>query len=272
MRKITILGATGLIGNALKHDLLHGYDLFCPAREEDFQGENLGVVICCVGMTANFRTHLNETFDAHLNYIKKVLVRNSYDKCIYLSSSRVYKTTTSNIATEDTPIAVYSHDPSDVYTISKLAGESFVLQHNIKNVVLRISNVVAHKRKMKNFIGQVIRDIETTQQIIMHSTLNSCKDYITLAFLVNAIKVFFNEDTAGIYNVSSGVNMTHQTLLDYCASYYTFSTAVHEHAITDIQPIISNAKLLNVKPLAIPSVQQTLEVLQLQNEDQSIIC
>ena len=71
---VTIFGSLGYIGSALVASL-RGSDinLLCVNREnwDDVvqSGEDLGVVVWCVGKTGNFRSDISGTIQAHISQL-----------------------------------------------------------------------------------------------------------------------------------------------------------------------------------------------------------
>ncbi|HXP50012.1 MAG TPA: hypothetical protein VN922_08665, partial [Bacteroidia bacterium] len=90
--KYTILGSNGFIGSSLhKYLSERSEDCFCPPRNYIFdEKENLGHVIYCIGLTADFRDNPIETVNAHVSKLIKVLENTKYESFLYLSSTRVY--------------------------------------------------------------------------------------------------------------------------------------------------------------------------------------
>ena len=121
--EFTILGATGFIGRHLVHHL-HAANrtVFAPARgNQRLFSQALGHVIYAVGVTADFRTQPFETMESHVSLLGEILRRAQFDSFTYLSSTRVYARAVST--TETTDIRVNPSDPSELYNLSKLAGE-----------------------------------------------------------------------------------------------------------------------------------------------------
>jgi nucleoside-diphosphate-sugar epimerase len=126
----TILGARGFIGSHLVSFLEHkGVECFAPAGEEHLYGRDLGHIIYCIGLTADFRTRTFDTVEAHVCALLDILKNCRYDSFLYLSSTRVYKNAQST--NEETMLAVDPCNPDDIYDISKIMGESLCLTTGI---------------------------------------------------------------------------------------------------------------------------------------------
>ena len=128
MTRFTILGASGFIGSHLVKFLrTKGFELLALRREESLRGD-LGHVIYCIGLTADFRTRPLDAMEAHVSRLVEVLRQNNFISLLYLSSTRVYqRLPLDSMADETAIIPVDTNDPSDIYNLSKLAGESICL-------------------------------------------------------------------------------------------------------------------------------------------------
>src|SRR5260370_39943856 len=124
MKRITILGGSGFSGSRLVTRMKElRIDCFCPARGEEIADRNLGTVIYCIGLTADFRTRPFETVEAHVSKLREVLKGCEFDSLLYLSSARLYLRQ-EGIAREDDPVQVNPLQDDHLYNISKLMGES----------------------------------------------------------------------------------------------------------------------------------------------------
>lgn len=247
--QITVLGSTGFIGSRVQTRLLElGYDPFCPGRDERLTSQRLGTVVYCVGLTADFREDPLGSYNAHLGLLRQLLVENSVERVVYLSSARVYLPlldAQSDLArlTEDLPIPVLSSSSSDVYTLSKLAGESLVLATGPANTALRLSNVVGPPAEMGSFLGQVVAEIKSTGQLHLRSHPQSAKDYISVGAVVETITMTLRRRMPGVYNVCNGFNLSNQDWLDLLAQHFAFELQVDDTCRPVVYPPISHTLL-----------------------------
>jgi nucleoside-diphosphate-sugar epimerase len=202
----TILGASGFIGSHLR-DKLRNENCYCPIKGDDILPVNLGHVIYCIGLTADFRTKPFETVDAHVCYLLKILKECNFNSFTYLSSTRVYGYRDA-IAREDDMVTVEPLKFDDIYNISKIMGESICFAYNRDNVrVVRLSNVYGYDSKSENFIFTLIRDA-INGKIILNSTLDSCKDHISIDDVVEILPQIAINGNHKLYNIASGRNTT----------------------------------------------------------------
>jgi nucleoside-diphosphate-sugar epimerase len=210
----TILGQ-GFIGSHLLASLrAQGYDCFAPARAEldQLRGRPLGHVLYCIGVTADFRSRPLDTVRAHVCRLAEILDSTQFDSLLYLSSTRVYGSVSEGRETED----AFRVDPassSDLYDLSKLMGESLCLSLDRPGVrVARLSNVYGPDWTSDNFLSSVIRSAVDHGSVVFRSAPGSAKDYIAVEDAVRVLTGIAIRGRERIYNVASGVPVTHAQL------------------------------------------------------------
>lgn len=207
----TILGASGTIGRYLAARLrASGESVDTPERNaSDLWGRPLGHVIYAIGLTADFRQRPFDTVHAHVSLLSEVLQRAKFSSLLYLSSTRVYAHAAQ--AQEDTPLPVLAQDPSDLYNLSKLMGESLCLHGGRTAVrVARLSNVVGgDDADSANFVPSLQRDARAGR-IVLQTALDSAKDYIHIDDVADLLPRIAAQGRARLYNVASGVQTTHR--------------------------------------------------------------
>ncbi len=240
----TIAGATGFIGRALVHTLqARNAQLQIADRNEAFaSSNNFGHLIYAIGLTADFRSRPFETMRAHVSKINDILEKTTFDSFLLMSSTRIYGK--SSDGKEITPLVVDAADPSDLYNISKLAGESICLNSGRKNVrVARLSNVIDPDFSSGNFVDQLLTEARTGR-LVLRSKSDSSKDYIHLSDAIRALLwiVEFGASSS-IYNVASGFNIKTSEIIAVLAGHYKFDVETIEEAETQEFPKISIGKL-----------------------------
>ena len=208
--KYTILGASGFIGQHLVETLrTKGIDVFAPGRTgpDIFRG-NLGHVIYCIGVTADFRSKPFETVDAHVCTLADILRRCEFDSFLYLSSTRVYGRALNTF--ENVGITVDPANALDIYNISKLMGESLCLACNRKETrVARVANVVGKRSAFsEDFVDSIVRDAKSGH-VVLRTSLISAKDYIRIDDVVDLLTEISKRGASKIYNVASGRQISH---------------------------------------------------------------
>ena len=164
-----VLGSDGWIGSSLIRSLRAINQPVVPVCRTDLpdwlnRTDSVGPVIYAIGLTSDFRSRPFATCDAHVNVLCDVLRRKGISDFLYISSTRVYSHTSTTFETD--PVCVSSSEPSDLYNLSKLLGESLVLQvDNPGFKVIRLSNVVGPNQPEVTFFGSLLRDARLTNQI-----------------------------------------------------------------------------------------------------------
>ena len=215
--RFTVLGATGLVGGNLVRKLNElGHDVFAPARSDSSVFEKpLGQVVYCIGLTADFRSRPFDTVRAHVSVLAELLERADFDSFLYLSSTRVYSG--AEIGNEQAPIKVSSEDPSDIYNLSKLMGESLCLNCGRKNVrAVRLSNVIGLASASANFVFDIAGDA-LRGHIRLRSHPSSVKDYVAIDDVVDLLPKIATVGTDRLYNLASGFNLSHRQLVERLA-------------------------------------------------------
>ena len=213
----TVMGAGGFIGSRLAASLrAAGEDVAAPGRADALDAppaEGWGDVIYCVGLTADFRTRPFDTMDAHVATLLRVLRAGRFDSFLYLSSTRVYGK--SGTGRESDPVRVDPNDPSDLYNLSKLAGESLCLAVADARVrVVRLSNVFGDDLDSENFLTDVLWDAVMGRTIDLRASADSAKDYVAIDDVVDLLPRIARSGRARLYNVASGRSITNRALLD----------------------------------------------------------
>ncbi len=217
MIRFTVLGAGGFIGATLTAHLRgQGHDVAAIGRDglRDFLagGRPAGHVICCIGLTADFRTRRLETAEAHVGIPARVLAQVALDSFLYLSSTRVYAR--AETTREDAAIAVQPAAASDLYNLTKLAGEALCLSDPRPAIrVARLANVYGPGMGTGSFLGQVLDEGARTGRVRLHQGMLSAKDYVAVEDVCAALAAIAARGQARLYNVASGTNVTHDSIV-----------------------------------------------------------
>ncbi len=237
----TVLGGRGFIGRQLVATLKsHGFSPYCPNKIEDIGERALGVLFYCVGLTADFRDRPLATVEAHVCLLKRFLQESTFDRLIYLSSTRVYSGLHGEVS-EDADLLVNPNSFSDLYNLSKIMGESLCLHSGRNTVVVRLSNVIGADFSSKNFLFDLIREACDNGNCVLHTSPDSSKDYILVKDVISAlITLARHPDPKAIYNVASGQNLTNSQVCE------SISRVVDCHwEVSEVAPLL-NFPCINV--------------------------
>lgn len=247
MSRFTVLGAGGFIGRALVGYLrTQGHDVDAVGRDglAGFiaGGGPAGHVVCCVGLTADFRTRRLDTAEAHVGVPARVLAAAVFDSFLYLSSTRVYAR--AETTREDAAIAVQPGSPSDLYNLTKLAGEALCLSDPRPAIrVARLSNVFGPGMGTGSFLGQVLDEGARTGRVRLGQGMLSAKDYVAVEDVVAGLAAIAERGRARLYNVASGVNVTHDAIASALAHAHGWDFTVEEGAASVRFPRIEIGRL-----------------------------
>jgi nucleoside-diphosphate-sugar epimerase len=212
----TVFGANGFVGRALVVYLRErGYRVRESTRgDTSWRDADLGHAFYTIGLTADFRSRPFETIDAHVSLLAEILRGARFASFVYLSSTRVYGTTTST--DEAMPIPALPSNPDHLYNLSKLMGEAACLGSGLPNArVARLSNVFGQDLVSHNFLTSVLRDAIETGRVHLRSGLSSEKDYVWVGDVVRALEAIAVAGQAPITNVAYGRNTTHREIMDH---------------------------------------------------------
>lgn len=222
MTVFTVLGSSGYIGSHLvAHLREQGHVVMTPGRGDACVfSQPLGHVMYCVGLTADFRKRPFDTVGAHVGLLTDVLRRAQFDSLLYLSSTRVYMGAAST--DEDAPLSVLPNDPSYLYNLSKLTGESLCHAAGHGGVrVARLSNVVGPGMDAGsgNLVAELLRQAKQGA-MVLRSHPASVKDYIHIGDVVRWLPAIALNGQSATYNVASGIQTAHSQWLEWLAGRY----------------------------------------------------
>ncbi len=240
--RVTVLGAGGFIGRHLTAYLRGlGHEVVAVDRvglAGFLAGEaDAGHVIYCIGLTGDFRTRPLETAEAHAGLVARVLQRGGFASLLYLSSTRLYARAEGG--REDTPLPVQPAASGDLYNATKLAGEALCLSDPRPSIrVARLSNVYGPGMGEASFLGQVLAEGAASGRVTLGQSMRSAKDYIAIEDAVRLLAAIALGGGARLYNVASGVNVTHDALARELYRAFGWQVSATEDAVAQRFPRI----------------------------------
>jgi nucleoside-diphosphate-sugar epimerase len=261
---ITVLGSSGFIGSSLvRTAAARGIQLSTPRRGDSLRGRELGTVVYCVGLTADFRSRPLDAVQAHVALLEEVLRFCRLERLVYLSSTRVYGRT-ADLATEAQPIVVRPDDGDHLYNISKLLGESLTLSVAPQGCVARLSNVYGAEPDSPNFLAEIIRVAARTGALTLRTTADSQKDYVAVEDVVEALLALALGSQRGIFNLASGSNVSNQAIAGAIERALAATVEYAPDAERVIWPVMDITRLrtelgVQPRPLA-PSLDRVVQL------------
>ena len=172
----------------------------------------MGHVVYSLGVS-DFLNHPLKAIDAHVCILNNILKNCDFDSLLYISSTRMYNNINSSL--EENNFSINPNSKNDIYNISKLQGESLCMSMNDSKIkIIRPSNVVGTSAPSNLFMTSIIKEAVETGQIILHSTLDSEKDYVYIDDLVQLIPKIIFSDKFQIYNIASGYNISSNEIIN----------------------------------------------------------
>ena len=99
---------------------------------------------------------------------------------------------------------------TSVYNLSKLLGESLVLQDPRKGLkIVRLSNVVGPGQPQSTFVGALLEEARLSNAVTIQQSPDTSKDYVHLADVVRLLPLIAEQGQQRIYNLGSGRNTSH---------------------------------------------------------------
>ncbi len=243
--RFTVIGADGFIGSRLSQYLVihRGWNCRALGRRDPLPaGENLGHVFYCAGVSGDFLQRPLDTMAAHVGFLERVLRECQFDSLLYLSSTRVYQRAAATAETADIP--VQPRELSDLYNISKLAGEALCFSDARPTVrSARLSNIFDDSFTSATFLTDLFRQAKRAGTIHLRSAPKSAKDYLLLADLLPLLAQIALHGRERIYNVASGGNTTNQEIAGVFANTLKCAASYELNAPTVVHPQMDIARI-----------------------------
>jgi nucleoside-diphosphate-sugar epimerase len=277
--RYTVIGHRGFIGSALVSQLSRSippHDLFLPERSQKLSVEgNLGVVIYCAGLTADYVQRPFDTMEAHAAYLSHLVCQCEWTEFIYLSSTRLYDWTSLATVDETTPIVVQPWQPRALFDASKLLGEAVVLNAHPqkRGKVVRLSTVVNGSDADTTFWSQflkthVLRGSKPPSKatISVASTAEAARDYLFLDDAVGGILSLVDHGAPGVYNLASGHNLENIKVAQQIEAAFGVKLSFSGSSQVVAPPVVSIAKAVEVFGFAPRGLPQVIRLLRDRHE------
>lgn len=210
MTRYTVLGSAGFIGSHVVAALRNsGIEPWCPQRgNPDLWEADLGHVIYAAGLTGDYRTRPFEAVEAHVSLLARVIESASYQRIVYLSSTRLYNLLGDGIGDEDRPIPVNPTDGEHLYELSKLLGENLTLHRSAgRGAVARLSYVFSWDRAAQGFLSDWLRAARYSRTLTLDSSPGLARDYIHVDDAAAALIALASSSASNIVNVARGESL-----------------------------------------------------------------
>lgn len=207
--KYTVIGGQGFIGsNIVSLIEKHGHEVWVPEKNsEDVFNKPLGIVIYAAGH-GDCKNNPQKVFHSNLGYLIDVIEKGTFDKFIYISSTRVYMNQESS--EENCDVTICHDDDRALFNLTKLTAENLVLSILDSAIVVRPSNVYGLALNSTLFLPSIVRNAINNGHVDMYVPQNYSKDYVSVDNVADAIYRLSYSDQLEerIYNIASGRNVS----------------------------------------------------------------
>ena len=205
----TVFGSDGFVGKRLVTRLTDlGHQVQTVGRSENFQTKysTLGHVMYCAGVTGSrFKTEQFRVVNAHVSLLAEVLECGKFTTFLYMSSARMYEESLDGTSVG----ASFRVDPwqvSDFYNLSKLMGESLILQSGISSArIVRVAYAVDYAEDSTDNVTHFIRSARKGH-VRFTAHRESVKDYVVMKDIVEMLPLLALDGSSKMYNLASGMN------------------------------------------------------------------
>lgn len=209
----TVLGGLGFIGSHLYNALQKtGAECWAPARgDENIFKRKLGTVFYCIGLTNDYKDRPFDAVEAHASLLNRIVEKASFDRLVYLSSTRLYDGLSSTA--EETNLVLNPANPRHIYDLSKALGENICLTASDgRACVVRLSSVYSDAPDASGFVPDLLRRMKRERKFELDSSSGIVRDYIHIDDVVSAIIAVAEQSQLKIVNVACGENISNQKI------------------------------------------------------------
>jgi nucleoside-diphosphate-sugar epimerase len=267
----TVLGASGFVGSALVAALEHAGHRVRPVTRGALPAlletrRNAGHVIDCIGLTGDFRARPHDAAEAHVGITARCLAGLRFDSFLFLSSTRVYARAATT--QEGSLLPCDPADPSDLYNLTKLAGEALCFADPRPSVrVVRLSNVYGGGMPADTFLGQLLREGHTTGAVCFRQSADSAKDYVSLAQVTRLLSSIGTGGKHRLYNLAAGTNTSHAAIAAVLCRCFGWHTTFAPGAPTVRFPPIDTTRLTAEFGAALSNLSADLATLAADGQE-----
>ncbi len=256
----TVIGGNGFIGSALVEYLLaKGLNVWVPEKgSPKIYDRPLGTVIYCAGNGDCENTPF-KVVDSNVILLSSIIEKSSFERLIYISSTRLYINNTSS--QEDADLSYISSDGRALFNLTKLTAEELCRKSKRNVLILRPSNVYGRAINSSLFLPMLIKNAINNKVIDMYVSPLYQKDYLSVYDLCFVIHNFISRGWSGteIYNVASGENVSADVIAKFIEEKTGCAVRWHSGFTGESFPVINIDKLRSAMEFKARSVLNDLD-------------
>lgn len=147
------------------------------------------------------------------------------------------------MADEGRDLAVNPLDRDHLYNLSKATGEALLLASGARARVVRLSNVYGFDPHSANFLPTLVRSCVAERRLVLATSLDSEKDYVSISDVVALLPRIALEGQATVYNLASGENVSNRSIVEALSALTGCQVDVRPGAPTQRFPSIDVQRL-----------------------------
>nr|ELR5249636.1 SDR family oxidoreductase [Providencia rettgeri] len=265
----------GFIGSEFVRQLTKlGHDIYIPERDDEkIYKKNLGVVIYSAGY-GDCENKPYNVLEANTILLSSILEKATFEKLIYISSTRVYMNQENSL--EEGNVTICRNDNRRLFNLTKLVSEELCLKSSKDTLIIRPSNVYGLSLDSQLFLPSIIKDSINKKIVNMYVDENYEKDYISVFDLVfYTIELVKMKNPPPIVNIASGKNITSKNIADILIKqtnckviWHNKNFSLEKFPITNIDFIKNNIMhdTKNVLLDLVDMIEEYKNALRIKNE------
>lgn len=242
--KYTVIGGRGFIGSKIVDTLkCENANVWVPEKNNtELFTKELGIVIYCAGH-GDCDNGFLKVLDSNVLLLSKVIEKSSFDKLIYVSSTRIYMGQSESNEASD--LTILSQDSRRLFNLTKLIAEELLLKSKKDIAIVRPSNVYGLALESPLFLPSIIRNAVNNGKVDMYVSPEYAKDYVSVDDVAEmTIKVAQDISTKGeIFNIASGDNISAKEIAEILRFETNCEIIWHENGVNELFPITNVCKI-----------------------------
>jgi nucleoside-diphosphate-sugar epimerase len=235
--KYTVIGGRGFIGSKIVDTLkCENANVWVPEKNNtELFTKELGIVIYCAGH-GDCDNGFLKVLDSNVLLLSKVIEKSSFDRLIYVSSTRIYMGQSESNEASD--LSILFQDSRRLFNLTKLIAEELLLKSKKDIAIVRPSNVYGLALESPLFLPSIIRNAVNNGKVDMYVSPEYAKDYVSVDDVaVMTIKIAQDVSSKGeIFNIASGDNISAKEIADILKLETNCEIVWHEDGITELFP------------------------------------